>query len=114
MSVYTAKTLINEALADIVIRITAGDGAFGSATIHITECWLGKVCGLCGKYDHNRNNDLRLPLNTDDISAMGVEEILSIDNVQRPYEMDDDAWERTNRFGDSWLDISVPVITEQV
>merc|ERR1712154_179501 len=107
-SIYTGKTLIDEQFADVIIRITDLNGPFGYATIHITECWLGKVCGLCGKYDHNEINDLMLPFGPNQ-----VEEYLSIENVQRPCDMDDDAWVRTNEFGNSWLDDTVQAIADQ-
>ena len=131
MSVYTGRRVTTEQFADVIVRITDVNGPyaniqgpFGYATIHITECWMGSVCGLCGEYDHNLENDFMIQMYSnqnryDDSGEVRntpkvVAEYLSIENVQRPCDMDEDAWNRTNQFGNSWLDDTVKAKSDQV
>ena len=76
MSVYTGQRVVNEQFADLIVRITDLQGPFGYATIHITECWMGTVCGLCGEYDHNEDNDFMIQMHSNqnhyDDSGEGV------------------------------------------
>ena len=111
MSIYTANNPTNEQFADIIIRLSdLENGPFGYAKIHITECWLNKVCGLCGKYDHNKNNDFMLPIKPLSLS----EEYISTEGVELACEMNDDSWQRTNQFGDSWLDDTITTTSDSV
>ena len=109
MSIYTAKHPIHEQFADIIIRITDLSGPYGYAKIHITECWLNKICGLCGKYDHIKNNDFMLPL-----KPTLSEQYISTENVEIACDINQDSWDRTNQFGDSWLDDTIPAISDTV
>ena len=72
---------------------------------------------------YDLDNDLVLPmamtanqkLDSADAGSATVEHtFLSIEKVQHPTDMDEDASMRTNTFGHAWLDESVEAATDQV
>ena len=82
-------------------------GNFIQMSVHTAN---NKLCGLCGKYDHNKNNDFMLPLKPLSLS----EEYISTEGVELASEMNDDSWQRTNQFGDSWFHDAITTTSESV
>ena len=66
--------------------------------IYISKAWQGQTCGLCGYFDTGgKNNDLAI-WNGQKL------EFVNPSGLSRWGRINRDGWDRTNRFGENWLD----------
>ena len=97
---------------DVLIRFSSG--RYNSVSITVDDYFSGSLCGLCGFFNFEIDDDLAVIEEQDDGEQSGSRRILLQDNntseVLVPLDSDgvstwpisDDAWIITSLFGDSW------------